>query len=334
MQRVVVFSATNEHLAIEVPPLFKIRPCPDGFPKPPATHAHHAHFLDYQVRERKGIVGVTEYSYSLESPPLFEDLPKFPIPDGIVLARDAAERLKEILDVVNALGSRHVIRYRAYQAWFTELGAGASESRWGQEMYHHPSAGLPDTIDPTPGFEAMDEIVLQEGGQDHTRVVRLADLLRLYFHAPDSRFKRLFRDACRVAARARYVAQFDLSTSFLLLVSSIESLIHIKHVDQSVERCGECGQERYRVVRKFKEFLDEYSYEIAPSTKQRIYQLRSNLVHRGQFLPLDGGQGMYLETADDLKATLESTMSSNDYRLTQQATTACFRTFLYRRLAN
>ncbi len=274
-------------------------------------------------------------SYSLDSPPEFEDLQTFPIPDSLVHACDAAERLDEVLDVVNAVASRPLVRYGAYQAWFTELDSGEMRSRYGQEMYHHPDVGSPDAVEPTPDFDVRDELVLAL--RDDVGVVvqhvHMRDLLSIYFSAPDSDSKLLFRNACRVAARARRISEFDLSTSFLLLISSIEALIHLKHGDVPVERCSVCGQDRHRVVRKFKSFLDEYCYEIDVKAKDRIYKLRSALVHRGQVLPLEDGHAFYVETANDLKARYDATLSHMDYLLTNDATTACFRAFLFREFA-
>ncbi|MFN8423732.1 MAG: hypothetical protein U0470_10260 [Anaerolineae bacterium] len=296
---------------------------------------HYPHFLDYSVEERSGVRGVTNLSYSLDSPPEFEDLQSFPIPDGLVHVCDAAERLDEVLDIVNAVASRPLIRYGAYQAWFTELDSGDFKSRYGQEMYNHPDIGSPDAVEPTPDVDFHDEIVLalRDDEGDGVQIVHMRDLLNVYFSAADSDSKRLFRSACRVAARARRISQFDLSTSFLLLVSSIEALIHLKHRDMPVVSCKECGQDRYRVARKFKDFLEEYCYEIDAKARDRIYKLRSALVHRGQVLPLEVGPAYYIETANDLKARYDATLSHLDYFRTSDVTTACFRMFLFREFA-
>ncbi|MCB0030507.1 MAG: hypothetical protein KDE28_21495, partial [Anaerolineales bacterium] len=271
----------------------------------------------------------TDLSYSLDSPPDFSSLKTFPIPDSVVQAGDAADKLDEIIDIVNALASRHVFQYGNYQAWFTELG-GDRECRYGQEFYHHPNIGTPENIDPTPRFELFEEKVLFIEGDHSTQVIRLQDLLNLYFLAPDSREKRLFRDACRVVARGRRISNFDLSTSFVLLVSSIESLIHLKHLDNKPEKCSECGQERYRVVRKFKDFLDEYCFQIDKKIKDSIYDRRSALVHRGQFLPFEQRQRYYVETEEDLIARREASVSLLDLENLQLATIACFRAFLFK----
>lgn len=333
LKRTIVFSATSQPLAIEYPPLFKIYPCPEDFPKPTAEYGHYPHFLDYYVQERTNISGITEMSYSLDAPPTFEELQTFPIPDSLVQSCDAADLLDEILDVVSALTSREVIRYGNYQAWFTELGVKNHLPQYGQEFFHHPDTGSPTAIEPTPKFEYVDEIAFRlqsEGGTE--RIVRMQELFESYFSAPEDETKMLFRDACRIAARAGRIATFDLSTSFVLLISSIESLIHIWSRGNDDETCKECGQVRYRVMQKFRDFVDEFGFEIENKVKSRLYGLRSALVHRGQLLPLDQRPRFYVETAEDLKRRYEATLSRFDYDLTRNLVNVCFRTFLYSEL--
>ena len=316
---------------IECPPQFKIHPCPDLFPKPPMDIGHYPHYLDYSIPRRTGVRGITELSYSLESPPRFEELQKFPIPDDLVLACDANARLDEIVDLVNALSDKHVVRYGSYQSWFIELG-GEHTIRYGQECYHHPDVGIPDKIDPTPHFEAYDEIAIRID-REPPQLVRLQHLIRNYFEAPADEAKRLFRNACRIACRSRRLASFDLSVSFVLLVSSVESLIHIEHLDSKAESCADCGQAKYSVVRKYRDFLDKYCFDIDKRTKNRLYTFRSALVHQGQVLPFDEQDSFYVESAVDLKRRYDATASRLDYYCLRRAVTACFRTFLLRNFA-
>ena len=78
------------------------------------------------------------------------------------------------------------------------------------------------------------------------------------------------------------------SSSYVALVNAIECLTdkpeQCPECNQSgmegIERCDLCGQPRYRVTKKFKEFLEKYvSFidERFPKAKGRFYEIRSQL---------------------------------------------------------
>ena len=318
---------------LECPPVFKLYGCPDDFPRPPAEIGHYPLFLEYSFEERSGVRGITEFSYSLDVPPEFEDLTLFPIPDGLVQACDSARRKQEILDLVNALSGQHIITYGSYQSWFMAIG-GDHTPRFGQEGYHHSYESEIQGIEPSPNYEFHDPPVMKATSQDGVqRIVRLATLFQNYFACPDNAVKHRYREACRMLARARRLGEFDMSASFLLMVTAIECLVQILHMNNEVERCKECSQERYRVVRKFKDFLDEYCYHIPNAVKNRFYQLRSALVHQGRLLAVDQHRRFYVETAADLKQRHEATIDHIEYRNLMSVATACFRTFLVKHVS-
>ena len=330
--RTVVFAPSSTPVLLECPPIFKLYRCPDDFPRPPAMIGHYPLFFEYSFEERSGVRGITEFSYRLDAPPKFEDLPRFPIPDGLVHACDSARRMQEILDLINAISGQHIIRYGSYQSWFLAIG-GDHTPRFGQEGYLHPYEAEIQGIEPSPNYEFLDPSVMRTTDQNGaTRLVMLAALFRKYFACPDNAVKLRYREACRILARAHRLVAFDLSASFVLMVAAIEGLIQILHMNRKVERCEECNQEQYRVVRKFQNFLDEYCYEISKPVKERIYKLRSALVHQGKLLTVDQGRRSYIETAEDLKQRCEATINQFEYRTLMNAATACFRTFLYRQV--
>lgn len=76
------------------------------------------------------------------------------------------------------------------------------------------------------------------------------------------------------------------SISFISFVSSIETMVNYEFKDIPVENCKECGQPRYRVVKKFKDFLAKYASNDASAKKEveKIYGLRSTIAHTGLLL--------------------------------------------------
>jgi hypothetical protein len=75
------------------------------------------------------------------------------------------------------------------------------------------------------------------------------------------------------------------SSAFVAGVSAVEALIEKKS-----DVCGECGQPRYRVTKKFRDFLEEYVPNVRkefPEELDLIYGVRSDLAHGGRLLLAD-----------------------------------------------
>jgi hypothetical protein len=81
------------------------------------------------------------------------------------------------------------------------------------------------------------------------------------------------------------VAPMSRSLSFAATVSALETLVAYEDRACAVERCGECQQPRFRVSRKFQDFVIKFGYRSeTPEAKrkaQALYASRSKLLHEG-----------------------------------------------------
>jgi hypothetical protein len=80
------------------------------------------------------------------------------------------------------------------------------------------------------------------------------------------------------------------SLSFLSFISSIETMVGLANQEVPIERCRSCGQEQFKVMSKFRDYI--YKYVSNNDTVKRdvnaMYSLRSKIVHEGMLLLGDG----------------------------------------------
>jgi hypothetical protein len=72
--------------------------------------------------------------------------------------------------------------------------------------------------------------------------------------------------------------------SLLASFTSLETMVNLEFKDVPTDKCGKCGQPKYSISRKFREFLLKY-IATADSNKKKYneyYTLRSKIVHAGQ----------------------------------------------------
>jgi hypothetical protein len=89
------------------------------------------------------------------------------------------------------------------------------------------------------------------------------------------------------------IKQISSSLAIVGLVSCIENLIDIENSlsGENIEVCSECGQKRFRLSRKFKDFLCTYSHfeenENCKNIADKYYSKRSSITHAGSLLTMD-----------------------------------------------
>jgi hypothetical protein len=76
------------------------------------------------------------------------------------------------------------------------------------------------------------------------------------------------------------------SLSYVSLISSIETMVNHEFIGQKVEHCKACGQEQYKVMGKFRDYLLKYATDNEKTRKDinSIYSLRSKIAHAGLLL--------------------------------------------------
>lgn len=103
--------------------------------------------------------------------------------------------------------------------------------------------------------------------------------------APEQRNR--FELACAWLSVVRELGDVSRSASFIAIVAGLEALL-----EKGSEPCPSCGQPKFSVARRIREFLHEFVPAVTQDRKQvdRIYRTRSDLAHGLNLLSFDLGR--------------------------------------------
>lgn len=136
-------------------------------------------------------------------------------------------------------------------------------------------------------------------GVDEVKFPEHTDAAIHNFFALDEEARETVNSAASLISNGVELRTKMKSISFISFVSSIETMVNYEFKGVPVENCKECGQPRYKVVRKFKDYLSKYASNSAAAKKDvdKIYSLRSTIAHTG-FLLLGDNK---IDWSDDKK---------------------------------
>ncbi len=111
------------------------------------------------------------------------------------------------------------------------------------------------------------------------------EILNAYFSL-DSTMIGVLDSAISYIVSAIELKESKKTLSLLASFTSVETMVNLEYKDLAVEQCEKCGQLKYSVARKFREYLLKY---IGNSDKNKnkfnkYYSLRSKIVHTGSQL--------------------------------------------------
>lgn len=332
INRDVIFTYEND-LLLQFLPNFKIYKCDDSFPKPPFEMGHHPYFIEYETTEASPRSGITSYSYDLKQKPKYEEHIESTLPVQVLQQEENAKTKNEILYLLNALTNSYLFYYGMHgvrQSWSIDLGED-NDMRYSQEGYLCPDyERKPDGIEPQINYEFIDPVLLQFMDDEGTlaRTVKLGDLLNTYYGSSDSDLKKQYLNACIVLTKSQDLFSIDHSASYMFMVSAIEALITIEYKDHVAETCDCCGQPKYKVSKKFKDFIDKYGYQVSNKVKNEFYSMRSSISHFGKLLVSSYQSTMFIESQEDFERRHKQTMERMRYESFRDLAKTCFRTFL------
>lgn len=179
--------------------------------------------------------------------------------------------------------------------WCIDSEANPPKTRWMQQGYWPPSSGLshePSEYQPVDSLITIPAIPANEYYERRTyrpdREFCIPDniesLLSKILNLPAEQRKR-FDLACTWLAMARDISPASSSAAYISMVAAIEALL-----DKKSETCHECGQPKFSVTKKLKEFLQRFVPGIEAQELNRIYRVRSDLAHGLDLLLRDLGQ--------------------------------------------
>ena len=186
--------------------------------------------------------------------------------------------------------------------WFTEIPSGElteevnnQKSKVGMTSYWYPEmhqesiitkfteTGLPK-IEMVKHPDCFLNIDIE--GKEVVKFPEYIDAAIHNFFALDEETRETVNSAASLICNGVELRTKMKSISFISFVSSIETMVNHEFKGVPVENCKECGQPRYKVVKKFKDYLAKYSSDSNSAKKDvdAIYSLRSKIAHTGLLL--------------------------------------------------
>jgi len=136
----------------------------------------------------------------------------------------------------------------------------------------------------------------------------IEEKLNIYFKL-DIEVREVLNNSFTYFLHANHIKEDFPSLAIVSLVNSIENLVNYNHKNTTVEKCNECGQDRFRITKKFNDFLDEnlegyYSRKEIKGMIGDIYSKRSKIVHTGILYKSEKNkpiwEGSLLDSTSDL----------------------------------
>lgn len=260
---------------------FQILPPPLHAPRPPARFGNYPVIIELTVPlVEKG--QQTEWSHEISA--------------DIVNAQVAQEQLKHILLLLTGITTHRFFVPSNKQGWFISHGVFGSETnsfvpQWGQEAYfldehEHKIVGFSPL--PIEQISQLDSsLYFNRYGRPTDQVLEFPDQISQLLNSanslpPDGR--RALLSACSLLDQGLALWHAHPSLSFASCVSALEALIAFDYRDHATETCSTCGQNRYRVMKKFQEFFARYGSPSPEFQKYatKVYRYRSKILHRGE----------------------------------------------------
>lgn len=311
ISQIVAFSSERVEGYFRYKDLFQIIPVPDTAPKPEVLVADHPFLL--------------QFSYT-SCPDIAIDSTRWSKKSTVYI-----RLLNLFSNVPFTLGSRY-IRF----SWTLDTkDPNNPTSEWRQEGYVY--RGLSGKMDKYTSIEKLQPIkqipyqkYYSELPAISSRPLKFPDNLEnsfdLAFGLNEQDWKRFFM-ACSWYYQAQAIWRESNSSSFVALVSAIECLIDKPErcldcgqtITEGIEKCDHCGQPRYRVTKKFREFLEKYVpflEERFSKERKLLYEVRSKLSHGLNLLVRDL-EPWYIIM--DVRAEEQDTLQRNLYFITRTA---------------
>lgn len=261
---------------------FQILPADKEAPRPPAVLNHHPFIF--------------EIKFQVPPKPVPE-IPEIDVPDWVHENDIAAQEAKNLLSLLTVFSSHRLFQYKGKQSWFMPMGTKTSEPanrvncQWGQESYFYEdfNSKITDFTDSKANpieFEEAQKYFNRYGrhtDQQFDLPDNITTLFDAYFDLTEDA-PQYFLSACSLFNQGIEIWSSFPSLSFAAFVSALETLIAYDHKQTKIEKCKECGQDRYRVVKKFRDFFGSYGSP-DPNFKKyalKIYKTRSKILHRGE----------------------------------------------------
>lgn len=291
-QRNIIFSKIQLTGFYKYKDIFQIFPADfKGMPESP-FQKDYPNIIEYWYDDKKMIPRESEYE-SLKK--LFSE------------TATTITQLEKVLSLLNAFSNNLFFRYENIQGiWATpilfhkETGEVSEEvnyssSQWCSPSFHFPT--LPSQFQITdftplqlPQIKRMGHLQFytrfpnldQELDKEIVFSDKLDEILDAYFSF-DQKTKDILDSAVGHTNSAIELIFKKRTLALLAAFTALETLIDLEFRNMETELCEQCGQLKFSVSRKFREFLLKYIGDSSHNKKKfnSYYKLRSKIVHTG-----------------------------------------------------
>jgi|GEM_PF-6226436 hypothetical protein len=140
-------------------------------------------------------------------------------------------------------------------------------------------------------------------GQDVSKGIRaptiINELLDIVFSLDREKYNHLMT-ACKFLSLSNKLWESSQSMAYLAAISAIESIP--KESDNFII-CSECRKPKNGPTKQFKDFLEKYGPKLSSTniTKKKLYDLRSEIVHRGFLFESDSNPWSFFGSPEERK---------------------------------
>jgi len=217
-------------------------------------------------------------------------------PDQLTNILRIRKRAFELIPIVNGLSRTRFwlpAKYTTFE-WGSLPASADPTPKWFKVGYDAPHLEIQDTAFDTQSspIARISNDVYYQGFPNPSFPMVLPDnfefLLERAFSLPQTEFQKLFR-ACMWLAMAKEIGLTSASSSFVGVVSALESLIDKpekcsncgQSVTETLEKCPQCQQTKFGLTKSFRAFLEAYVPRLSEKAEIRniIYKIRSGLAH-------------------------------------------------------
>ena len=267
----------------------------EGMPKS-SLQEHHPIVLEYVVHENE------EINYNSED---FDEELK----DLRTLAASTLSKQDKIISLLTLCTNHFFFRYYELTGrWGMPIlkenagkDANTWSSKWNLPFFHWPEYPEQFKIIKFKNFSSDELEVKRVKHYDYffkdpnfdyhidseiTITNLIDDALSAYFEIEDTENLKVIDSAISFVYSAFEMKQFRKTMSVIAAFTAIETLVNFEFRDLKPEKCEVCGQLKYQVMKKYRDFLFKYIGENDSNKKKfnAFYKLRSSIVHTGEKL--------------------------------------------------
>jgi len=307
--RNIIFSTISLNGFYRYKDVFQITPLGNEHPKPKGGYGHFPVLLEYTCETNRNCKNKL-LDMSFYNDPIPKHLKELFVDSSILEGS-----LKEILMLLTFFTTSVFFVYKNSfykQSWFVPLsGQKQSEQCLLGHMFY-----LPNKIDLSPQYDfSLPTISLipqmdtskylnqhySFPGQGDSCGFYLPDTIDTMFdnyYNLKNEAKSAFKNAIALFYMAVKIWDESKSLAFAALISCLEAIIkyEYKDMDKELEPCPTCKTTQYRVMKKFRMFLNVDNLpntDPAKSIIKRLYNFRSEILHQGGIFTTDIGEPGY-----------------------------------------